>query len=73
MKGLKHQIKLNFSDFENLLYKDSFIEKSQTKWMRNLSEGKIELLEQVYTLKVTVNKKELIYNKIINYFQKNLI
>jgi hypothetical protein len=31
--------------------------------MRNLSEGQIKLLEQVYTLKVTDNKRELIYNK----------
>jgi hypothetical protein len=31
--------------------------------MRNFSEGQIKLLEQVYTLKVTDNKRELIYNK----------
>jgi hypothetical protein len=31
--------------------------------MRNLSEGQIQLLEQVYTLKVTENKRRLIYKK----------
>jgi hypothetical protein len=31
--------------------------------MRNLSKGYIELLDQLYTLKVTDNKRKLIYNK----------
>ena len=31
--------------------------------MRNISKGQIKLLEQVYTLKLTDNKRELIYNK----------
>jgi hypothetical protein len=37
--------------------------------MRDLSLGKIKLLESVYTLKCTDNKRELIYdknNKLIN-------
>jgi hypothetical protein len=39
-----------------------------SKWFRKLSEAKINILEQVYTLKVTDNKRELIYdnnNKLI--------
>jgi hypothetical protein len=63
VKGLNHEVELTMKDFDQLLYKDAFIKKSQTKWMRNLSEGQIKLLEQVYTLKVTDNKRELIYNK----------
>jgi hypothetical protein len=31
--------------------------------MRSISEGQIKLLEQVYTLTVTDNKREIIYNK----------
>ena len=50
-------------DFKKLLNKNVFIEKSQTKWMRKLSEGHIELLDSIYTLKVTDNKRKLIYNK----------
>jgi DNA polymerase type B, organellar and viral len=67
VKGLSHDIKLTFQDFEKLLFKDALIEKSQTKWFRNLSEGKINLLEEVYTLKVNDNKRELVYknNKLI--------
>jgi DNA polymerase type B, organellar and viral len=63
VKGLKHEIELTINDFENLLYKDALIKKSQTKWMRNISAGKITLLDSVYTLQVTDNKRKLIYNK----------
>ena len=54
-------------DFKNLLNKDVLLQKSQTKWTKSLSEGYIALLEQVYTLKVTENKRQLIYknNKLI--------
>jgi hypothetical protein len=44
------------------------IEKSQTKWFRKFSEGKIDLLNELYTLKVNDNKRELVYdenNKLI--------
>jgi hypothetical protein len=37
--------------------------------MRNLSEAQIKLLEQVYTLKVIDNKRELIFdnnNKLVS-------
>jgi len=63
VKGLKHEIELTIQDFESLLYKDTTMKKTQTKWMRSLSEGQIKLLEQVYTLTVTDNKREIIYNK----------
>jgi hypothetical protein len=39
------------------------IEKTQTKWFRNLSKGQINILEEVYTLQVNDNKRELIYDK----------
>jgi hypothetical protein len=61
VKGLKHEVELTKNDFENLLTKDAFLQKHQSKWFRNLSEGQINILEQVYTLKVTENKRKLIY------------
>jgi DNA polymerase type B, organellar and viral len=61
VKGLSHDIELTKNDFESLLYKDAFLEKNQSKWFRNLSEGQINILEQIYTLKVTDNKRKLIY------------
>jgi hypothetical protein len=39
VKGLSHKVELNYKDFESLLYKQSFLEKIQTKWRKNLSEG----------------------------------
>lgn len=63
VKGLKHDIELTFQHFEKLLVKDALIKKNQTKWFRNLSEGKINILEELYTLKVTDSKRKLIYDK----------
>jgi hypothetical protein len=69
VKGLSHDINLTFEDFENLLTKDVLIEKTQSKWFRKLSEGKINILDELYTLKVTDNKRKLVYdenNKLIS-------
>jgi DNA polymerase type B, organellar and viral len=69
IKGLSHNVKLKYSDFKKLLIKNTFIEQTQEKWFRNLSDAKITLLEQLYTLQVTDNKRQLIYdenNKLIN-------
>ena len=65
VKGLKHDIakNLTMSDFEKLLFKDSEFSKSQIKWKRNLEQGKITLIDELYTLKVNDNKRQLIYNK----------
>ena len=45
-------------DFEQLLYKDSILQKFQTKLRKFLSKGHIEVLDQIYNLKVTNNKRE---------------
>jgi len=69
VKGLKHEVDLTLSDFESLLYKDTFIKKVQNVWRKSLNEGHIEILEQLYTLKVTENKRKLIFdenNKLID-------
>ena len=50
VKGLKHEVDLTMKDFEFLLYKDIFIEKNQTKWIKKLNKEHIKVLEQVYTL-----------------------
>jgi hypothetical protein len=65
VKGLKHDIELTKNDFENLLFKQSILEKFQTKWIKNLSAAQIEVKEEMYTLQVTDNKRKLIY-----YFHK---
>lgn len=68
VKGLTHEVKLNYEDFDNLLNKNVLIEKTQTKWFKKLSDAKIDLLNEVYTLKLNENKRELIYknNKVVS-------
>ena len=61
-KGLKHEVELTMNDFEKLLYKNSLLKKSQLKMRKYLNKSYIEVLEQVYTLQVTDNKRQLIYN-----------
>ena len=69
VKGLKHEVELTIDDFEQLLFKESYIKKLQNKWVKILGKGHIEIRESLYTLKVTSNKRKLIYdsnNKLIN-------
>jgi hypothetical protein len=66
IKGLSNkQINLStaFEDFESLLKKDSKLEKSHEKWFKDLDKGLITVKQQLYTLKVTSNKRDLIYDK----------
>ena len=37
----------------SLLNKDKFVELEQEKWYKSLGNGNIEILKQIYTLKVT--------------------
>lgn len=63
VKGLKNTSTLTYNDFENLLNKNFILEKSHEKWFRHLTESNISILEQIYSIKVTENKRELIYNE----------
>ena len=63
VKGLKHEIVLTYDDFDSLLSRESYIQKYQFKWLKFLSEGDIKIREDLYTLKVTENKRKLIYNQ----------
>lgn len=69
VKGLSHGATgsqagptLSFSDFETLLAKDSKLEINQEKWFKSLTHDVITIKEQLYTLKVTSNKRQLIYD-----------
>jgi len=53
---------LNIEILETLLKKDSDLKLTQDKRFKSLSEGSIQILEQTYSLKVTANKRKLIYN-----------
>lgn len=43
-KGLSPEVEITMKDFENLLYKDVFIEKTQTKWFKNYLKEKLIFL-----------------------------
>nr|UEX92847.1 hypothetical protein [Marasmius tenuissimus] len=67
-RGLSHEIKLDYNDFSNLLFKDSSIIKYQSKWFKNIYEGTIRIDELPYNIKYTDNKRKLIFidNKLAN-------
>ena len=62
VKGLSHNISLTKQEFSSLLNKENFLEKLQIKWRKNLNLGNISVINQLYTLKITDNKRKLIYN-----------
>jgi len=67
IKGLsKESIITNNINIETLKYlldEDTKSEFLQNKWNRNIDKGNITLLEQLYTLKITTNKRNLVYNE----------
>ena len=63
VKGLMKSVNISFKDFEALLTKDVKLLKNQDKWFKSLSEGNIKILEQLYTLRVTDNKRKLEFNE----------
>nr|YP_010146944.1 hypothetical protein K4014_mgp23 [Cyclocybe aegerita]QQP21453.1 hypothetical protein [Cyclocybe aegerita] len=67
VKGLSKEgiDKLSLDDLKQLLVKDSKIESDQKKWYRSITDGNISVLNQIYTLKVTGNKRRLIYKNDI--------
>lgn len=55
IKGSK--VSLSFSEMKKLLIKDSAISLYQEKWHKNLSQGNINIRQELYTLAVTENKR----------------
>lgn len=63
IKGLnKTAVPLTFEDFTSLLNKDNKLERMQTKWFKSIGEGTITLKDQLYTLKLSGGKRNLVYN-----------
>ncbi len=63
VKGLnKSAGALTMDDFIALLKRDSRLERHQTKWFRDMETGSITLKDQLYTMKVSEAKRELVYS-----------
>ena len=60
VKGLKAN--MSFYEFNMILYKNTTITKYQEKWYRKWEEGKIYIRNEIYSLIVTDNKRQLIYD-----------
>jgi hypothetical protein len=52
---------INIDAISVLLNEDYKLTYFQRKWFRSLSEANINILDQTYTLKVTNNKRELVF------------
>lgn len=61
VKGLKESI--SYWQLKTLLYVDN-VKISQSKWYKNFSEATINVLDQIYTLRATENKRELIKDSV---------
>ena len=60
VKGLKNKIK--FNDLKPLLIKNNSIKLNQEKWFKNIGQGNISIKDEIYTLMLTENKRELIFD-----------
>jgi hypothetical protein len=61
VKGFKDNI--NFEMLESLLVKNSNLSLKQDKWFRDMTNGKIDIKSQVYSLRATENKRQFVYDK----------
>nr|QWL17553.1 DNA-directed DNA polymerase [Chroogomphus rutilus] len=66
IKGVKNPVK--FNSLLPLLTRNNKLNINQDKWYKSLSRGGITIKEEIYTLMVTENKRNLIYenNKFID-------
>lgn len=61
IKGLKNPIP--YKDLLPLLTKNKSLELSQEKWLKDVGKGYITIHNEIYTLMVTENKRQLIYDE----------
>ena len=63
IKGLKNRSSLTFDQFKSLLIKNGNISINQEKWFKLFNNSTIKIIEHSYNIKLTENKRELIYNE----------
>nr|YP_009493062.1 DNA-directed RNA polymerase [Ganoderma tsugae]AWJ63857.1 DNA-directed RNA polymerase [Ganoderma tsugae] len=61
VKGLKSPV--TFNQLKSLLYKNQSLEINQDKFYGNIGEGSISIKNEIYTVMVTENKRELIFDE----------
>jgi len=60
VKGLKNPV--SFNQLKPLLVKDANLKISQEKWYRNVTDGNIKIIPEIYTLMINNQKRKLIYD-----------
>jgi hypothetical protein len=60
VKGLKNPV--SFNQLKLLLNKDTNLEIKQDKWYRNISDGNIKIIPEIYTLMINNQKRSLIFD-----------
>ena len=60
VKGYRNPVKVE--ELEKILKKDYKIEYNQEKWFRNFTDGTITIKDQIYTIMITNNKRQIIFN-----------
>ena len=60
IKGFKNS--LFFYELNFVLYKDTVLKRTHEKWYRNWTEGNILIKKELYSLMVTGNKRQLIFD-----------
>ena len=58
----KSKNKIKFNDLKPLLIKNNSIKLNQEKWFKNIGQGNISIKDEIYTLMLTENKRELIFD-----------
>nr|YP_009493135.1 DNA-directed DNA polymerase [Ganoderma leucocontextum]AWJ63930.1 DNA-directed DNA polymerase [Ganoderma leucocontextum] len=61
VKGLKSPV--TFNQLKSLFYKDQSLEIIQDKFYGSIGEGSISIKNEIYTVMVTENKRELIFDE----------
>ena len=61
IKGSKNK-NISLSDFKTLLFKDEILKLPQAKWFKSLEKGNINIIDSLYTIKATENKRNFVYN-----------
>ena len=54
---------LSKEEFKKLLYKDNYLEKSHNIFKKDNDNLNIKIIKQSYNIKMTNNKRELIFDK----------
>lgn len=60
IKGFKNSNNVKFEELLSLLNKNSSLSLPHDKWYKNIEHSSIHIKDQLYTLKVTDNKRNLI-------------